>query len=201
MPDALQNEALEIQHAQPRLPLADELLLWRLNPVQHTENFLSTLLSDLLGVHTLRWQRGLHGKPSLSDHALHLNWSHTRGALLLALSHAGPVGVDIEAPRCLSAALLKRCFSEPEQALCAEQPALALQYWCLKEALVKASGRGIAAGLRQLDVSDLSCIDAFVRPFCLDDFAAAVACICDSQRALRLRIIDVRSALAEREKS
>ncbi len=100
---------------------------------------------------------GAHGKPFLPDHKFHFNLSHSHDQFALALSDAGEVGVDLERfnpPRPLHVArLARRCFANDELAFWQNQPTarqwqVFFQFWTLKEALVKASGLGIQAGLR-----------------------------------------------------
>lgn len=104
---------------------------------------------------SLRFSRGPHGKPALLPEQSGLSFSvaHTAGALLCAVASA-PVGVDVErsdrgSPG-LASRLAARYFSPAEQAALAALPeparaAAFLQLWTLKEAYVKALGRGIAA--------------------------------------------------------
>ena len=107
----------------------------------------------------LRFTRGPHGKPELLQEPLsgarRLSFSvaHTAGALLCAVACA-PLGVDVEqrdrgSPG-LATRLAARYFTSAEQAALAALPEPAragafLQLWTLKEAYVKALGRGIAA--------------------------------------------------------
>jgi 4'-phosphopantetheinyl transferase len=66
------------------------------------------------------------------------------------------LGVDIEIakPRKNLAALVEKCFAEPEATYWhglpkPEQAAAFYQFWTRKEAFVKATGRGIALGLKR----------------------------------------------------
>jgi 4'-phosphopantetheinyl transferase len=94
-----------------------------------------------------------HGKPHLPDDTIHFNLSHTAGYVLLAVSDH-ELGVDIESPRDNLAHedLARRFFTPAEHAALIALPqadrALAFfRCWTRKEALLKAVGRGIAAGL------------------------------------------------------
>jgi 4'-phosphopantetheinyl transferase len=105
----------------------------------------------------LDWRVGPHGKPYVANASVHFNLSHSGPATALAISLAGAVGVDLEYPRRIARreALLKRCFTdiERESVLAAHDPdAHLLRLWAGKEAVVKAIGRGIAYGLKNVEV-------------------------------------------------
>lgn len=106
-------------------------------------------------------RRGAQGKPWLElggASALHFSVAHCAGALLLALSADGPLGVDVEplsrgaeaGGGARQARLARRFFTQAEAEALAQLPdgeprrARFLQLWTLKEAFVKASGAGIA---------------------------------------------------------
>jgi 4'-phosphopantetheinyl transferase len=109
--------------------------------------------------------RGVRGRPALDDNAARIdfNVSHTRGVALVAVARglAGNVrvGVDIEhRDREVGADRLARKFlTASEQATLAELPPdlrrqRFLRYWTCKEAMSKATGDGLVAPMRQLDV-------------------------------------------------
>lgn len=95
------------------------------------------------------------GKPRLADHPnVHFNLSHSGHWLALAISDAGPVGVDVEAPRRRRSimAIAEQYFHPAEiEHLKQQQPdkqtAEFYRLWTLKEAFFKARGTGIAEGL------------------------------------------------------
>jgi 4'-phosphopantetheinyl transferase len=104
----------------------------------------------------LRVDRREDGKPFLVDSTLQFNLSHSRGALLLALARDTPVGVDLENPERQPRALdlADRWFHPSEVAALTalDEPMRAsafLRLWCCKEAVLKATGSGIANGLAQ----------------------------------------------------
>jgi len=105
----------------------------------------------------VRWVAGAHGKPRLvPESSLSVNWSHCDGTLLLAVADGTVVGVDLEMPRPLRrrAALLERAFTASERdALRNTGDARLLLAWAHKEALVKATGRGIAYGLKNIELN------------------------------------------------
>jgi 4'-phosphopantetheinyl transferase len=103
---------------------------------------------------------GEHGRPELaepSQRALQFNWSHSGNAALIAVARGVAPGIDLERVRPHAHAMqLARRFFHPEEvaALAAlpasEQEAAFLQLWTGKEAVLKATGRGIAFGLDRL---------------------------------------------------
>lgn len=113
------------------------------------------LLGQALGERPGRLRLAQHGgRPRLPDYpGTHVSWSRSAGCLLLALSTDGRVGVDVE---------LVRPVREPARVLEAVYPmAIALGpldsahffgAWTLLEAAVKATGRGLAAGARDVDL-------------------------------------------------
>ncbi|MFD7610888.1 4'-phosphopantetheinyl transferase family protein [Streptomyces sp. NPDC059828] len=88
-----------------------------------------------------------HGKPTLPGTSLELSLSHSGQRVMVALTAAGPVGVDVEEitdGRDLPLDVL----SVPERAeleLLApeERPAAFIRYWARKEAVLKATGDGL----------------------------------------------------------
>lgn len=108
-------------------------------------------------------QRQASGKPRLAAvHAstLEFNLSHSHGLALVAVCDRHPVGVDIEKLRdnVAYAKLARRFFSSREaaQLLALPQPqqlAAFISIWTSKEALIKASGIGIAQGLQDFELS------------------------------------------------
>ncbi|MEH6564747.1 MAG: 4'-phosphopantetheinyl transferase superfamily protein [Halopseudomonas sp.] len=139
-------------------------------------------------------QRG--GQPLLRSNAeqINLSISHTAGLVAVALAPAGQaIGVDVEAwsrPLRLQQ-LLAGCMSKDDADWCLGQasPEQAfLRHWTLKEAYLKALGRGIAAdlpalsfglqangiALRASPYSDSRCWQ-FAHPPLLDDHCLALA--------------------------
>jgi 4'-phosphopantetheinyl transferase len=97
-----------------------------------------------------------HGKPYLAETQLHVSLSHCRGMVAVAVTTAGEVGVDVEAlDRRADPAIAERFFAPEEvQALRAvpDEAARAehfMRLWTLKEAFIKALGKGLAQPLDQ----------------------------------------------------
>ena len=94
-----------------------------------------------------------HGKPVLRDFPdLHFNISHCRNALAVVVSE-NPVGIDIEAFRPFSEAVLRRTMNAKEAAdiLAAGDSSLRFtEYWTRKEAVLKLRGCGITEDLHHV---------------------------------------------------
>jgi 4'-phosphopantetheinyl transferase len=95
-----------------------------------------------------------HGPPAVAD-GPHLSVSHSGDRVAVALSEAGPVGVDVEAvTRRLDESIARLLLSEAEAARATppDEPGL-FTYWTRKEAIVKATGDGLRAPLTDITVS------------------------------------------------
>lgn len=116
-----------------------------------------TLESDPAG---LQFFTGAAGKPSLVDHPLQFNLSHTSNWVAIACAAQGSVGVDIEeGDRRINALdIATHSFHPNEAARLTTTPAenqlpLFLHWWTAKEALLKAWGKSIFEGIATLDFS------------------------------------------------
>jgi 4'-phosphopantetheinyl transferase len=107
---------------------------------------------------------GAHGKPFLAgEHStLRFNVSHSFDTMLLALAHVREVGVDVESVRNNVVAIEEigeTVLSEPEKQALArrfrgeDRRTTFLRFWTLKEAFIKADGRGVSLPLERIDVS------------------------------------------------
>lgn len=96
----------------------------------------------------VRLEREPGGRPVLADMpGWHLGISHTRDVVAVAVTSAGPVGVDIEPIRELPAAALARhWFAEREARWIERRPRDFLHLWTQKEAVGKALGLGLRQG-------------------------------------------------------
>ncbi|WOX47334.1 4'-phosphopantetheinyl transferase superfamily protein [Aeromonas sp. XH] len=105
----------------------------------------------------LAFSIGEHGKPALRSHSWQFNLSHSGEWLVLALCREGPLGVDIEMGlrRRPVLPLAERFYAPGEHRwLCSlppqEQASAFYRLWARKEAVLKAHGAGIAAGLDKI---------------------------------------------------
>jgi 4'-phosphopantetheinyl transferase len=113
---------------------------------------LRGLLSGFTGVaaKNLRFEYGTNGKPSLADHDINFNVSHAAELAVFAFAPDRAVGVDLENERPVRRLLdvAQRFLSEEELRSLAATPAAErdasfLKSWVVKEARLKAEGRGI----------------------------------------------------------
>ncbi len=126
---------------------------------------LRCVLAQVLGIKhdEVSYQRGHKGKPALSAlHErpdLHFNISHSSGMMLIAISAAGEVGVDLEGINTSTSIDLvsRRAFSQREcvdlqnQMEDVRRPYF-FQLWTCKEAVVKCSGDGIHSGMSKFSI-------------------------------------------------
>lgn len=115
----------------------------------------------------LHYVFGPNGKPSLSSQfeasGLRFNLAHSGDLALVAVALGRDVGVDIEQVRPLPDAdsIAERHFSPSERRALAKLPAAERQaaffnIWTCKEALIKATGQGLASLLSGFSVPVLS---------------------------------------------
>lgn len=123
-----------------------------------TLRYLLSLYFPAIRPECWRFSRTDEGRPFVSApdvNAPLFNLSHAENMLVFAFSHAGQPGVDIEknSRQLPVLELAQRYFSVPEtetlQALPdSRQADYFLMLWTLKEACVKASGKGLAKALK-----------------------------------------------------
>ncbi len=104
---------------------------------------------------------GPYGKPHHRFNQIEFNLSHTQGVMLIGMAKGAELGVDVERlrPSRRLDALIREVFAPTEQRRFeglaeSEQQDLFLRTWTLKEAFVKATGRGIAAGLSRVVIRE-----------------------------------------------
>ena len=155
---ALLSEAEQKQHGR-----------FRFDDDRHTylvaHALVRTTLGAMLGVppQQLELEIGEHGKPELKQRAafgdVRFNLSHTRGLVACGVTRVDDIGVDVEQiDRKLEIdTLAGSVLSDDERAALVPLAGSArrerfFRHWTLKEAYVKAIGRGIALPLRSLHV-------------------------------------------------
>jgi 4'-phosphopantetheinyl transferase len=117
---------------------------------------LRFLLSGFTGTPApkLHFEYGFSGKPSLADHEIHFNISHSADLGLFAFAPDRAVGVDVENERPVRRLLdvAQRFMSDEElRKLEATPPdrrdAVFLESWVVREARLKAEGKGVWSGV------------------------------------------------------
>lgn len=138
---------------------------------------------------------GPHGKPLLLDAPLHTSRSSVRGLVAAAVTAAGPVGVDVER----DSATAFDGFDGVALAggEIASGPAQRCRTWTRKEAVLKATGVGLAHGLQGVRVSAPDAAPAVlagVGPVRLLDVPAPDGTHCSAAvlttGRVRLRVVD-----------
>lgn len=123
-----------------------------------TRAFVRSVLSRYTGLKAknLIFDISEHGKPEISNTSLPLrfNISHNNNLIICAVCLVDDIGCDVESlsRKISSDSIAKRYYSVNEyqtlQTLSPnKQKALFFAYWTLKEAFVKATGKGISQGL------------------------------------------------------
>src|SRR3954462_13112231 len=117
---------------------------------------LRKLLSGFTGTapEKLQFSYGHSGKPALTDsHDIHFNISHSADLGLFAFAPDRPVGVDVENERPVRRLLdvAQRFMSEDElrslvDTSPSERNAAFLRSWVVREARLKAEGKGVWSG-------------------------------------------------------
>jgi 4'-phosphopantetheinyl transferase len=96
-----------------------------------------------------------HGRPVVAG-GPQLSVSHSGDRVAVAFAAAGPVGVDVEAIRPLDEGIERHVLAPTESAAEASggfDVGKLLSYWTRKEAIVKATGDGLRAPMRDITVS------------------------------------------------
>ncbi|MGB4343285.1 MAG: 4'-phosphopantetheinyl transferase superfamily protein [Moraxellaceae bacterium] len=162
------DPAMPLERFLPGLTAADLSELKHFRDPSRIRSFaqsrllLQRLLASSLPPHaTPMLERTVSGRLALAGvHGWHISLSHGSGLVAAMLSEAG-CGIDIEGPRKMAwQKIANRYFSAGEQHWLAQQEAEAgpqafLRLWTLKEAAVKAMGKGLANHMASMEF-DLS---------------------------------------------
>ena len=97
---------------------------------------------------------GPHGRPRVVGSGVQVSVAHSGARVMVALTEAGPVGVDVEVRAGDRASAVARYFLAEDEPV--DQVDDVLTYWCRKESVVKATGEGLRAPLREVVVSPAS---------------------------------------------
>jgi 4'-phosphopantetheinyl transferase len=141
---------------------------------RHRNRFIAArgVLRSILATHVgpapdeLQFEYGPNGKPGLTgclaQGGLCFNLAHSEDLALIAVTHLGPIGVDLEYVRPMADAdeLVARFFSVRENARFETLPAnqkdaAFFNLWTRKEAWLKATGDGIGHLLNRVEVTFL----------------------------------------------
>jgi 4'-phosphopantetheinyl transferase len=110
----------------------------------------------------LVFEASYYGKPRLTNATapIGFNLSHSGDRAAIAITSGAPVGIDIEQIRPLDdwAAITARFFSQRENQWLhalplAEQLTGFYRLWTLKEAVLKADGRGLSFPLSEIEIT------------------------------------------------
>ncbi len=137
---------------------------YSLETVQHSEqhSLAHSLLKDMLkGFYNIGYTEEMteiteQGKPYLADYPdVHFNLSHSDGITACIVENQ-ECGIDCEKVREYRPNVIKRAFSEKEQALIESAPEnerdmLFFTLWTLKEAYIKAIGKGLSFPMNEAE--------------------------------------------------
>lgn len=121
--------------------------------------FLRLMLGKVCGLDPARliFGTGAQGKPILQNCDLAFNLSHSRDLMVLAISQAGPLGIDLEfIDRTADiAGLAQACLTPREAGILMSLPeevrrARFFAFWTAKEARMKLTGEGMSLPPRQI---------------------------------------------------
>ncbi len=137
---------------------------YSLDAVQHSEqhSLAHNLLKDMLkGFYNIDYTEEMtekteKGKPYLADYPeIHFNLSHAEGITACIVENR-ECGIDCEKVREYRPNVMKRAFSEKEQAMIEAAPEdkrdmLFFTLWTLKEAYIKAIGKGLSHPMNEAE--------------------------------------------------
>lgn len=120
------------------------------------------------------YDTALHGKPYFKAYTdCCFSLSHSGTVAVCAVSN-NVIGIDIQYPRAVAPELMQRCLTEAELAEVRTDDDFA-RMWTRKEAVIKADGQGLSAGLSGIDVRD-SNVMLFGKNYRIQDLPDAFGC-------------------------
>lgn len=159
--------------------------------------------------------RGLFGKPSISapeqKERLEFNLSHTAGMVVCAVTCLGPIGVDVERVRMREYLDVARRFFAPDEVQQLERlpeherRSAFFRFWTLKEAYIKALGKGLSVDLSRFGFPDVMGEEItihfaegnddpenwkFLRHEPDEDYKIAAALCCSSDSSVKWRVFE-----------
>jgi 4'-phosphopantetheinyl transferase len=128
---------------------------------------------------------GAHGKPLLQSPSLHVSLAYVPGAVAVAVTGAGPVGVDLERLPATDFDGFGDVVLAPGET--ATTPAERARLWTRKEAVLKATGHGLTVDPRTVDVRGSTALGAHLYDVELPGaLAGAVAVLCAQRPVLQV---------------
>ena len=128
------------------------------NHFLHSRHLVRTLICRWLAMSPalIQFQTAPSGKPRVIGLPVEVNWSHCRDALAVILSPEQPVGIDLEfcpdestCNDCAAMSLLPEELEWCQAGHNSEERRLRfIRIWCLKEAVLKASGEGLSRDMK-----------------------------------------------------
>jgi len=94
-----------------------------------------------------------HGRPQLPGSGLQASVSHSGDVVAVALTSAGPVGVDVEAVRSIDFAAVTERVCTPGERNHVDGATDFYTFWTRKEAVLKATGEGLNRPMTDLEVT------------------------------------------------
>jgi 4'-phosphopantetheinyl transferase len=94
-----------------------------------------------------------HGRPQLPGNGLQASVSHSGEIVAVAITSAGPVGVDVEAVRSIDFAAMTERVCTPGERSHVHAAADFFTFWTRKEAVLKATGEGLHRPMTDLEVA------------------------------------------------
>jgi len=104
-----------------------------------------------------------HGRPQLPGSGLYASVSHSGDIVVVALTSAGPVGVDVEAIRPIDFAAVANSVCTPAELTDLHVGADFYTFWTRKEAVLKATGEGLSRPMTDLRVTPPGSAPALLR--------------------------------------
>ena len=108
------------------------------------------LLRRLFG--DAEYEYGENGKPYLKGGNLpYFSLAHSDHFVVCAVDNS-PIGIDIEPLSPIRPAVLRRCFSEKEQAWIGDNSERFTRLWTMKEAYMKMTGTGLSVPAKEINL-------------------------------------------------
>lgn len=125
---------------------------------QLTKVYSRTMLQILMDKHQVYNYKINHtfwDKPYIEG-SFSFSISHSKNLIVVAAGHIKTLGIDVESYKPISVEELSGCFSPAEQDIICQDISPArkiIHYWCCKEAVLKADGRGLSVPMDKVAIS------------------------------------------------